>query len=295
MIGPTVRFLPRRAIDAGRWDATVDAATNGKPYGLSWWLDATTDGNWWGLVLDDYRTVLAVPHHLRLGPFALVNGAPFTQQTGPFGNAPLPQPALLLTHLPRTCAVRQLDLGVVPDAALPPRFRVRQRTNLVLDLDRSYTELFRSYRKNIKQKLRGEAGYVRPWRTEDFLAFYFRHTADRFGMPDRERNVLAALCAAVDERGRSTVLRFTDGAGQPLGGLYLVRHGRRLVNLLATSSPAGLTADAMARLLDHVIRTHAGTDLVLDFEGSDLRGVATFFRGFGARPEPYLTLSDRWL
>ena len=47
------------------------------------------------------------------------------------------------------------------------------------------------------------------------------------------------------------------------------------------------TDGASPYLLDRFIHDHAGKDLLLDFEGSDIRGLAYFYSSFGAVPELY--------
>jgi len=46
----------------------------------------------------------------------------------------------------------------------------------------------------------------------------------------------------------------------------------------------------MAKLIDAEIDHHFEEASLYDFEGSDIAGVADFFRGFGAVERPYQTL-----
>ena len=46
----------------------------------------------------------------------------------------------------------------------------------------------------------------------------------------------------------------------------------------------------MFAILDHGIGKYADTGLILDFEGSEIKGIARFFAGFGASPVYYNTL-----
>jgi hypothetical protein len=36
---------------------------------------------------------------------------------------------------------------------------------------------------------------------------------------------------------------------------------------------------------------YAGTNYILDFEGSDIEGIANFYQQFGSIPQPYYSLS----
>jgi len=59
---------------------------------------------------------------------------------------------------------------------------------------------------------------------------------------------------------------------------------------------------SMFLMFNELISEYAGTDKVLDFEGSEIPGVARFFKGFGAVKQHYyhlhinkLPLPIRWL
>ncbi len=40
-------------------------------------------------------------------------------------------------------------------------------------------------------------------------------------------------------------------------------------------------------MIDHFIKEHAGENLILDFEGSDIKNLAWFYSSFGATEEKY--------
>ncbi len=48
---------------------------------------------------------------------------------------------------------------------------------------------------------------------------------------------------------------------------------------------------SMFKIVDGFIKEHAGSNLFLDFEGSNIPNVARFFAGFGATPEVYQGVS----
>ena len=54
--------------------------------------------------------------------------------------------------------------------------------------------------------------------------------------------------------------------------------------------PDGKVIGASHALIDAFIKDHAGQDLILDFEGSDIPNLAFFYNGFGATEEIYPAL-----
>ncbi len=281
----SVQLLPRKKLDLTKWDAAVRRA----PYGLSWWLDAATKNSWYGLVLNDYRAVMPLPVSHRLGPLKLINGAPFTQHQGPFGDFRPEDTELFLAAIPKHWYVRKL--AVYPPFPLPEalqRWAITARTNHELDLSPDYDQLRRGYRKDLRRKLRDFPPIqLVEWPLPHFLAFYQKHLAAKAKLNNASLAALARLTAGILRHHAGNCYHLTDETGATVSALFVVRHGNRVFKLLAASSPKGFQLHGMARLLDGVVRTHAGTDMVLDFEGSDLPGVASFFRGFGAQRVGY--------
>jgi hypothetical protein len=62
---------------------------------------------------------------------------------------------------------------------------------------------------------------------------------------------------------------------------------KRAYYILVGNHPNGKTLGASHYLIDRFIHDHAGRDLLLDFEGSDIRNLAFFYTSFGASLETY--------
>ena len=59
---------------------------------------------------------------------------------------------------------------------------------------------------------------------------------------------------------------------------------------MSASNEQGKRSRAMFALIDHIIDKYSDTGLVLDFEGSNIKGVARFFAGFGAEQHDYYNI-----
>lgn len=284
-----VQLLARNNLDLQRWDEAVSRA----PYGLSWWLDAVTGGNWYGVVLDDYRTVMPLPVSRSFGPLKFVNGAPFTQHQGPFGDFDDDDIRLMLRAIPRHWYVRKLCLyPAVTETAVAKAWKLTQRTNHELSLQPDGKKLRSSYRTDLRRKLRDfPTAELREWKVMDFLAFYQKHVGPKHQLDDAGFAVLKALTTTARKHNAGKCYHLVGGDGNVIAAIFHVHHGNRIFNLFAASSPQGYRVHGMARLLDGVIQANAASDLILDFEGSDLPGVAMFFRSFGAKRVEYWRLT----
>ncbi|WP_431214603.1 hypothetical protein ACQ86N_07395 [Puia sp. P3] len=56
-----IRFLEGKDIDARRWDACIEKASNRLVYGFHFYLDHMAGGQWSALVLGDYQAVMPLP------------------------------------------------------------------------------------------------------------------------------------------------------------------------------------------------------------------------------------------
>lgn len=86
----------------------------------------------------------------------------------------------------------------------------------------------------------------------------------------------AAREAPAAERGLET-----------LAAALLLRDDHRLYLLQSTTPPAGRHTEANHFLLDQLIKEFAGSPLTLDLEGSDIPGIAHFYKNFGSLDQPY--------
>jgi hypothetical protein len=70
---------------------------------------------------------------------------------------------------------------------------------------------------------------------------------------------------------------------------------RRIYYMLAWNSNEGRHEGASHQIIDSIIKEYSGKDYYLDFEGSDIPGIAFFFEGFGAHSEDYYYLRENRL
>lgn len=62
---------------------------------------------------------------------------------------------------------------------------------------------------------------------------------------------------------------------------------KRAYYILVGNHPNGRTSGASHLMIDCFIQEHAGKKMLLDFEGSDIRNLAWFYKSFGASLEKY--------
>jgi hypothetical protein len=282
-----IRYLKREDIDIPRWDNCMKRATNRLIYGFSFFLDAMTAGRWDALVLGDYEAVMPLTWRRKYGIRYLYQPA-FTQQTGIFSTLPVSEPMIdaFLTTAARFFRFAEIFLNYANPF---PAFETR--CNFILPLDAPYQSLAAQYKKdlvrNLKLAARADLHY-----TSGDIAGALRAYRKEYGsrLPQVKKDDyrhFEKLCTYLKERGH-LILRAVIGAdGQTLASALLLRDENRCYLLQSTTSPAGRDSKANHFLLDRLIHELADTGCILDFEGSDLPGIAHFYANFGGRQQNY--------
>jgi hypothetical protein len=292
--GYHIRYIPRQEIDLQKWDACIDQAPNGLIYGRSFYLEYMTAGQWDALVLDDYAAVMPLTWKRKWGIRYLYQ-PDFTQQLGIF-SLTLPTPSLTQDFLARlNTHFRFAEIFLNYQNAHPS---LRTYTNLTLTLDIPYAGLSAQYKrdlvKNLKRAARSSFQYITDFDLPTALELYkdqYQHRLPHIKEEAWQR--FKELCLFLQPAGQVLVRALTDQRQQPLATALLLRETNplrqtgRMHLLQSTVLPAGRQTEANHSLLDHLVMEFAGKPMILDFEGSELPGIANFYRNFGGRDQPY--------
>lgn len=277
-----IRLLPQQDIDIAKWNACVER-NNGKIYNLYSYLSIMCD-NWHGIVVGGYTCILAIPWKKKFG-LRYIPVVPFVQQLSLLGRVTdieKKQIVLLLRGFVRY-GDYNLDSTLLLDDA-----SIKQRTNFVLNLSLPYTTIKDNYATNLQRNIRKtrELGLVlEDCSCVDALHHYNQTYLEKIPVVKstyftRFRKLVELLTA--DGLSKSCCVK---QSGYVVATALFFHHNNRLYNILPCTLARG--SSAMHFLLDCVIRQYAGTDTILDFEGSDIPGVRQFYQQFGPVEEYY--------
>ncbi len=285
-----ISYLERKQIDEEKWDQCIRQAVNGLIYGNSFYLDTMSE-NWRGLVLDDYSAVMPLTWNRKYGIDYLYQ-PPFTPQLGLFF-APSAGPAELTDFLDlakskfRFCEIHLNFLNKL-DGGVP-------RANYILDLNPSYKDIRKGYKKRLLENL-GEA--------ESYELVYLPSTAftttiqlfkQLYGkrlvhVRNNDYSNFEKLCKILAAKTMLFVREIRDTEGELLNSSIFLQDSRRIYNIMSVSPSEGREKRAHFFLLDQVIREFAQRPLLFDFEGSEVPGIAEFYRKFGGGNQSYYFL-----
>jgi len=287
----TIKRLRRQEIDDTRWNAAVNKDPRCLPYGLSWWMDAVTDNNWDGLILDEYRVVLPLPLRRPLGSFTQIGNADFTQQSGPYGNIKSGDVETLLAAIPSVNLLFHLHLREnlnIDSSSI--NLTLHPRVNYTLSLNQKIETIYSGFNRLLRRKIKkGAEWQLRPATMEEVVSLNRQSSGLKAAHKPIHYRRITRLAEEAIAHDKAKCYSLVDKSGQLLNaGFFPINRGR-IINLFAGSSKLGLQYGSMGCLLYAIIQEHHKDNDLFDFEGSEIPGVATFFKSFGPDRNVYLS------
>ncbi|MBL7741172.1 MAG: GNAT family N-acetyltransferase [Chitinophagaceae bacterium] len=287
-----IQYLTHSQIDKTKWDDRITKASNGLIYAYSFYLDHMAR-NWDALILNDYEAVMPLTWNRKYGFHYLYQ--PFlAAQLGIFGNG-LSEDLVsrFIQAIPVRYKLIEISLNSGNTLTTSPGFSI-QRSNYVLDLSRSYDELYDSYKENIRRNIR-KAKQIGCTVTKGFdaervielaiqqMRSYGEEAGDNI---ERFRKLYRLLHA----RQMAATYGILSPKNELIASCVFFFSHNRAYYILVGNHPDGRTIGASHALIDEFIKDHAGKKMLLDFEGSDIRNLAFFYSSFGAKHEVYPAL-----
>lgn len=290
-MGAGIQYVPHNKIDKVKWDSCIKNAANGLIYAYSFYLDSMAK-HWDALVLNDYEAVMPLTWNSKFGIRYLYQ--PFlTAQLGVFGSGFSENTRDdFFKAIPASFRYIDISLNSGNILSAPSGFNIL-RSNYTLPLNHLYSSLYDKYNENIKRNIKkaAQAGctFEKGFDVEKVIvlaaAQMKEHGHESAENIERFRKLYGLL---LPKKMASTYGIFLDG--EMLASCVFFFSHNRAWYILVGNNPNGKDTGASHALIDAFIKDNAGKNIVLDFEGSDIPGLAVFYRGFGALHEPYPVL-----
>ena len=293
-----ITYLQHQEIDQLKWDLCLEQASNPMVYGYSWYLNQVSPG-WDALILDDYQAVMPLTWHRKY--FVRYLFQPFfTQQLGIFAKAEVTQDLVkeFITAIPRRFKFIEIHLNE-KNFFLSEKYPLLKRKNYVLNLSKPYEKIAKDYSTQAARNLKKAKKHEIEIKTIPFaevVTFYKLHKgAVTKGLKQVHYLNLANLLEVANQRGKLFSKGVYSRSGELLAcGCFLVQKGR-IIFLLGNASMSGRESGAMHYLMDNLIFQFANHKMVFDFEGSEIPGIARFYKSFGAIKVHYYRLKKNRL
>jgi hypothetical protein len=238
---------------------------------------------------------MPLPRGTYLGRYTQVQRPSFTQQCGPFGQLQPGDVRQLLTELPtRYLSFKLPFTDRVAQEEIPAGYSCRDRTNYVLDLSPDFTTIHQEFHKVLRRKLRRNGpAILSPAEPETIINLYRQSAGQKAGLQPKHYRWISAIIEAARSNDAAICCRLDDEENGFLAAGFFPFYRGRLINTFAASTSTGYAKEGMARMIVELIKAHGGPNTLLDFEGSDIPGVAEFFRSFGPVERNYLAVEKK--
>lgn len=299
-----VRYCTYEEIDKKKWDECIANAPNGLIYGYSYYLDAMAR-HWAGLVYDDYQAVMPLTWNRKYG-ISYLYQPPFTACLGVFGkeiNTKRVQE--FLNAVPKK--FRYWDIYFNPGNHFTiTGFELYERMNYVLPLNETYEYLYGHYKENIRRNIKkGDQFQLlinKNIPISEVIELAKTQAHGFAALPEEIFRNFEVLYQLLYQQEKATAYGVYANDGKLVASAVFFFSHNRAYYIMVGNHPDGKTLGASHSLINAFIKDHAGQNLLLDFEGSDIPSLAFFYSSFGAREEKYSAIKQnrlpwwgRWL
>lgn len=271
-------------IDFKQYEHCIKNAHNHRIYAEDWYLNLMTNNSWDCLVLDDYKAVMPLPFKKKMGIKYIVMPN-FCQQLGVFYQNELSKEQFLLfekklhQHL-----VRSYQFNEENTSEFNPKGILKN--NYLLSCIEDYSVLKQTYRKDRKNDLKKfELSACEIHKEIDFLAvkrLIYSNYKEVFSKQDID--LIEKLLELAEKRTEIFQFKVVCKGNCVATNIFLVSN-KRVINSCTFRDKSFCEINSSTVMLDAMIQQKKNR--ILDFEGSMVEGIASFFESFRAKKHFY--------
>ncbi|HEV8271322.1 MAG TPA: hypothetical protein VGQ04_08455 [Chitinophagaceae bacterium] len=290
--GNQIKYLQHKEIDKAKWDACITNAPNGLIYAYSFYLDAMSK-HWDALVFGDYEAVMPLTWNKKYGFHYLYQPA-FSASLGVFGkNLNKELIAEFIKTIPAKFKLIEISLNSANIIGDSKTFSLL-RSNYILYLNKPYEDLYKTYRdnhkRNINKAVQLGCSISKEIPVDEIIQLNKEQLQHIDGTKTGDYPNFKTLYEFLKDKRQAKTYAIVDPKNKVLASAVFFFSHNRAYYIMVGNHPDGKNLGASHALIDAFIKDHADQNLILDFEGSDIRNLAFFYSSFGATEEIYPAL-----
>jgi hypothetical protein len=288
-----IQYLKRNEINIERWDQLIEKASNPLVYACSWYLDIVCNAQWDALVYGDYQWVMPLPWRKRMG-LAYIYQPFCTPQLGVFGLKNPNEDCIKAFEDAIPSRFKLIDQKLNERHSEVLKDQASEHTSYLLDLSVTADELKAAYNQHTRRSIRkAQKNFLKfsdNLEPKGVLHLFKKNKGlELKDIQDKDYELLLQVLENGREQGVCKSLGVLNERGECIAACCILFFQRKAFFLLSAINDEGKDKRAMYFLLDHFFTANCSRELVFDFEGSDIPGLARFYKGFGAYPIRYYT------
>ena len=282
-----IRYLKREEINIDKYNNCINEAVNSRIYACSWYLDCVAD-NWDALVLNDYEAVMPLPWRSKYF-IKYIYPPAWTQQLGVFSKNEISESLILefIKSIPKK--FKKITIQFNSGNKFQHK-KITERVNYILPLNKPYKEIHKGFNKNrnrvLKKTVKTNCIIDKEISSEEFLSFYLNEQK-KYQLKQDQITIIKNLLKTNNEAVYIWGVRENQ---KLLAGLVWLKNTHRITYLLPIANQKAKENGLPTLLISTLINQFENKNLVLDFEGSMIQGVADFYKSFGVDKEVYWEL-----
>jgi len=286
---PELRKIKRKDLDLDKYTKAINDALNYRIYAEYWYLDILTGEKWECWIYGDYEVVMPIPLQYKFG-IKFVLQPVYCQQLGVFYSEEIPDE--LFKEFEKKLhkyRVRAYHFNEENTERYQPEGE--KRVNYILDLNRPYEEIYNNYKKDRKRNIRNSAPQEFILKKEQNLDNYFELLKQNYpGLYQKfiyknEKRLKQLL-------NKCNIIPYIIEIGGEISNYRIFLVSKNRIFLIGSARNKKIKVDFSSYMIDIVIQEFSHTKHYLDFEGSTIKGVATFNESFGAEKKFYTEFTN---
>jgi hypothetical protein len=284
-------YINHNKIDKQKWDACIALSENRIVYALSIYLDILYP-NWDAIIENDYQSVMPIIKNKKNFINYIYNPV-FSARLGIFSTKPIDENLIhsFFNRIPDKFKLIHLKFNLFNTFPVK-HFQMIEHITYELDVSKSYDDIFKNYSKNHKKNIK----------KANQCNITILKNNDISSLVSLKKNLLLdKLKSNIKEthfERLHKVLYFFFKSGNCLvynaynaqntlcaSAVFLVFFDRAII--FSATNNIGKENRAGYVLIDEFIKDNAGKKMILDFAGSDIKGIADFNNGFGSSKRIY--------
>lgn len=286
-----IKWVKSHEINTVNWDKCVAKAVNGMVYAFSWYLDAVHE-YWEALVTPDYSYIMPLTQGQKYG-FHYLYQPVFTQQLGIFSTHKInPEVVAQFLHaIPEKYKLIEIKLNTF-NLYNNNKLQVIENTTYQLDLVFPYSRHFKHFGKNAKRNIKkaynANLSLSESLTPKQLVDFYKTHVGNKKQLhKPKDYDALRKIVSTSLHFGLGKTYGVYNNKNELVSAAFVTETHQKSIFLIIASSEEGKALRATFFLVNKYIKKHAEKNIILDFEGSNIPGIARFYAGFGAKPYTY--------
>jgi len=277
------KILKNSAIDKADWDAQIDHCFNAKVFAKSWFLDIVAP-NWKACIVEDNQALIPITVSLKFGIIPVWYQPLLCQQLGVFAQSAEKDYLEVLNKIKSTYFLTNIHLN---DGFLYPS-GIEKRVNYILDLSKGYETLRAGYNKDARKNLRKPLSIsiieepIDAPQMDELIEVYKNQYGDKQTVSKKLAQTIKNLMLTASKHQAAEAYKIMDDQGNLLFKGVILKDAKRLYYSFAAPTDMGRKANITHHFIDHLIQKYAGSNLLLDFEGSSIPSVAQFYAKWGS-------------